>query len=353
MANLDDPRLMARLPIIDPDNPFMPKVMGVQPLPRDHSCRRCNLGATSKPACLEGYGPRGSTLLVLGSPTEADGGAGKWLTTGYNALVEYAVKKHLKEWRSCWAVSCPAGREPSTVQVDACRPYLMQELAYQPPRVLAFGPVAAEGLTGFPVRGESIRRCRARVHGVPVFFVLHPQKATHNRHFKTWLDEDVAWALTTKIEPEVAGEVRVLLTVEEAAAWLDAVVPNKLLALDTEYWPKSVWSKEDFRVLCMSFCQEVGAPVTIPGEVLYKVVPQLKRVCEDPRIPKVCQDVKNEVHVLWRAFQVELAGVEWDTLKVAGIAESEAPKGLGTLSWLVGMGGYKQMGQMGAEDDDE
>lgn len=353
MANLDDPRPLARIPIVDPDNPFMPKALVAPLSPRDHNCRRCNLGATSKPACIEGAGPRGATLLVLGSPTEAEGAAGKWLTNGYNAIVEHAVRKHLREWRTAWAVACPAGREPSPAQVDACRPYLMAELDYRPPRVVAFGPVAAEGLTGFPVRGESVRRCRARVRGVPVFFVLHPQRAAHNRHFKTWLDEDVAWALTTTVGPEIGGEVRVLLTAAEAAAWLDAVRPHAPLALDTEYHPKNVWAPGEFRVLCLSMCQDVGRPVVIPEEVLKEVVPNLKRVCEDPRIPKVAQDGKNERHVLWRAFGVELAGLDWDTLKVAGIAESEQPKGLGPLSWLVDMGGYKQAGQVGADDEDD
>lgn len=353
MANLDDPAPLARIRIQDPDNPWLPRAARGVGMGPDPECRRCDLWRTATTVCMPAQGTRGAPLIVLSSPTQADDAAGKFVTAGANAVLLHAVRRHAKEFRVVWAVGCPSGRDPTSAQVDACRPYVAAELAAGPSRALLMGPVAAESVLGVPWWPERTRRAWCWVGRVPCFLVLHPQRAARNNHYRRWLDEDVEWALTTPIQEPPDGDVQVMLTPEEATAWLDSVEDGRLLAMDTEYHPKNKWAKGEFQVLCASFAQDPGRPVVVPGQVLAQVVPALRRVVESRRIPKVLQDAKNDRHVLWRSFGVDLAGVDWDTLKVAGLVESEAPKGLGRQSGLVGMLGYKEAGQVGADDEDD
>lgn len=353
MADLDDPTPLTRIRIRDRDNPWLPDAARGPGLAPDEGCRRCELSRTAAHVCMAPQGPLGAPLVVMPGPTQADDAAGKFVVAGYNAVVQHAVRRHASQFRVAWSVGCPSGKDPTSEQVAACRPYLAHELARRPPRVLLMGPVAAEAALGYPFWAERTRRAWTLLDGIPCFLVLAPFRAIRNHHYKKWLDEDVAWAMNASVGPDPDGEVRVLATAAEAAAWLEAVEPGRLLSHDFEYWPKQIWTAPEFQVLCMSLAQDPGRPVVIPGPVLTQVVPQLRRVMEDQRVPKVAQDAKNERHVMWRAFGIEIRGTEWDTLRVSRLVESESPAGLGRQSWLVGMGGFKEAGQVGSEEEDD
>jgi len=348
-----------------PEIPFYPKSLptwfpkGVGPatplLVQDYGCQRCHLSKTVSTVCLESRGLPGGVLLVLASPSDRDDKAGELMEAGETALVMAEARKHSDGCRVTWAVRCAAGRDPAPESVDACRPYLAAEIE-QSSRVVLFGPVAAQAATGVAFNSARLRRARAEIRGVPCFLVAHPhQGASRNKHLRKNLAADIEWAIMSPVEARPDGVVRVFLHPDEAKDWLLFLDRKRPLVVDAEHWPKSPWSTESFRLLCLGLCQDPARPVVIPEELLKNpgVAFMLKKVMEDPTIPKVNQDIKHDSHVLWRALGIDLQGVEWDTLMAAKLLDSDAPAGLMKTSWLVQYGGYKELGHVGSEDEDE
>ena len=77
----------------------------------------------------------------------------------------------------------------------------------------------------------------------------------------------------------------------------------------------------------------------------------MRRVLEDPRFAKVNQNIKHDRHVLWRAYGVDVVGVAHDTLVASKLRDSDGPGALDWTAWQVGWGGYKGVGQEGADDE--
>lgn len=327
-----------------------------EPLPRNHDCTRCALGRSGvKTVCMDGQGTRGGVLVVMPAPTLGDDSAGQPSPHGAMRYVMDAVAEHHRgPARYAFAISCHQGRGKAPDAVELCRPYLAAEFLGdpRPTRVVALGELAAESITGQTIPLLHVRRAWARVLGLPVLFVMHPGAAAHNRIVRKWLDADLRWALTTaEADRPLTGEARVLLTEEEVEEWCSSLRPDNLVAVDIENGGK-LWRK-DFRLLCVGLCADPTAPVVVPGDVaaLPRARGALRRVLEDPRIPKCGQNFKYDRHGLWQALGIDVQGVEADTLLWSRLRESDAPAKLEKLQWSVGWAGYKQDTQARADDD--
>ncbi|MCP4571604.1 MAG: uracil-DNA glycosylase [bacterium] len=85
----------------------------------------------------------------------------------------------------------PENRDPTGVEVEACEPHLMRQLAIIQPRVICcLGRIAAQTLLGVDT---SLKRLRDSVHfyaGVPVMATYHPAALLRNPDYKrdTWDD---------------------------------------------------------------------------------------------------------------------------------------------------------------------
>jgi uracil-DNA glycosylase family 4 len=324
----------------------------VAPEPRAASCRRCDLARQAKNVCLSGGGKGGAILVVGGSPTHHDDIAGRMLPQGVNQVLAAEISRHNKDVRHAWGVSCAAGKDPTAEQLAACRPYLSWEFDLRPPRAVLLGAVAVQAVFGHSFNPGRLRRGRGWARGVPCFFVVHPQ-ATHNRFVRGFFKQDLEWALTSPVEVRPDGCVEVLARPSDAVGWLRAVRPEPL-CFDFEYYPKNIWAPEPLTVLCLGMAQDPERPVTIPGKVLEDAAVRaaLKEMMEDVRVPKLNQDVKNDRHVMWRAYGIETVGVEWDSLIASRLRDMDAPAGLTHTNWIAGFGGYKSVGQAGADDDE-
>lgn len=322
----------------------------------DEQCTRCSLGTRVGTVCMDGRGPFGAPLIVLPTPSDRDDRAGELLQAGETGMIMAEAHRITGgSFRVTHAVRCCAGREPAPESIAACRRYLAQEIDLSVTRVVLVGQVAAEAALGVPFNPQRLRRARAHVRGVPAFLVQHPhQGANRNKHHRRMFQQDLEWALTTPLEVPADGVVRVL-DAEQAVNWLNSIDPKLPIVVDAEHWPKSPWSTEEFRLLCLGLCQHLDRPVVLPEEVLKvpSVVAALARVMEEPAIPKVNQAIKHDSHVLWRALRIDLQGVEWDTLMAAKLLDSDAPAGLVKTSWLVGYGGYKELGHIGSDEEDD
>lgn len=361
------PPLDALIPFRPPEHEtWLPDSVGkTSPLSRDPACKRCALSAAKglNTICIPTYysAPAlgdGHTLAVMGTPTQRDDAAGAVAYGGGTALAIDELKK-AGAFRITYALRCAAGRGAEESDVVACRPYLAREVN-EAARVVCMGKLAALSVLGHELDARRIRRARAVVRGKPVFVVADPVDCSRNRFWKQQFRDDVAWALAAPAEPEPDGAVSVFLKPAHAALWLagncdDSPRPGRPLVIDCEHWPKNPWAPGDFRLLCLGLCTDVRSPYVIPEEVLKDadVRERLKRVLENPAIPKVNQNIKHDRHVLWRVMRIDVLGVEHDTLLYAKLLDSENPAGLGALSWRTGYGGVKALGQQEEEEDED
>ncbi len=352
---LDDKQLHARLPLYEPAKIFTEGVEHVVGVERDPSCQLCELGVSAKHPCLVGAtGGDGSPLLVLESPTQHDDIGGYLVPQGSGALLLKALEK---AWqapvRVVYALGCPSGRDATMSMIQSCRAYLAAEYAKKPPRVVLCGPVAVQSVFGVAFNPGRTRKAWAMVRGVPTFLVMALGQAIYNRILRKQFESDMIWALQTPTPEAVTGTVEVALTAGRALQLLAEIRDGVDLVVDVEHTPKSPFAAGVFRMLCVGFCQDEERPFVLPEEVLKDktVLAVMKGILENPRVPKVNQHIQHDRHALWRAFGIEIVGIEADTLLLSRLMESDAPAGLAQTVWRIGMGGYKDVGQQEAEDD--
>lgn len=163
-------------------------------------CDRCVLGSTRTHA-VPGEGPADAELMVVGEGPGANedasgrpfvGRAGKLLDEILAAIDLPRPRVFIANIVKCRP---PGNRNPETMEVEACIPYLYRQITLLQPRViLAMGSVAAQTLLNS--RG-SLGSMRNRVHdfrGVPLIVTYHPAALLRNPHWKkpTWDDVRIA-----------------------------------------------------------------------------------------------------------------------------------------------------------------
>lgn len=164
------------------------------------SCTRCGLAATRKTTVFARGNAHSPLIAFVGEgPGENEdksgipfvGAAGR-LLDGLVAEMGLGTNDHVY---ICNVVKCrpPKNRKPETDEIDACRPYLVEQLAIVKPRVIvALGATAVRGLLG---KTEGITKIRGRwmLYGeVPVMPTYHPSFLFHQPHAKRDVRADLA-----------------------------------------------------------------------------------------------------------------------------------------------------------------
>lgn len=163
-------------------------------------CRACGLCATRKQAVL-GVGDRHADWLFVGEGPGAEedrrgepfvGQAGKLLD---NMLAAIGLRRG-EDVYIANAVKCrpPENRTPDVAEIDACRPYLEQQIALIRPRmIVALGRPAAQALLKTEVK---IAAARGRLHdyqGIPLVITYHPAYLLRNLTDKARAWEDLCF----------------------------------------------------------------------------------------------------------------------------------------------------------------
>jgi uracil-DNA glycosylase family 4 len=163
-------------------------------------CRACGLCAARKQAVL-GVGDRRADWLFVGEGPGAEedqrgepfvGQAGKLLD---NMLAAIGLRRGDDVYIAN-AVKCrpPENRTPDAAEIDACRPYLEQQIALIRPRmIVALGRPAAQALLKAEVK---IAAARGRLHdyqGIPLVITYHPAYLLRNLTDKAKAWEDLCF----------------------------------------------------------------------------------------------------------------------------------------------------------------
>ncbi len=200
-----------------PEAVSLPKAVTTAQTPTDdwgsleaaiRSCRTCSLCKARKQA-VPGSGDRQATWMMVGEAPGAEedaagqpfvGKAGKLLDAMLAAL-------DLKRDQGVYvanAVKCrpPENRTPESAEIDACNPFLTQQIELVQPKVIvALGKPAAYALLG---RADAIQSQRGAVHyreqggrRIPVVVTYHPAYLLRQpeEKSKSWQDLLLAAAI--------------------------------------------------------------------------------------------------------------------------------------------------------------
>jgi uracil-DNA glycosylase family 4 len=161
---------------------------------RVRGCTKCPHLACSRTQTVFGVGNPDADLMFIGEAPGVDedkqgepfvGRAGQLLTKIIKAMNFTREEVYIANILKC-RPDTPAGtfgnRAPTPLEMQTCRPYLVEQIEIIQPKVLvALGTVAVEGLLG--TRG-TMRELRGRWHsynGIPLMITYHPAYLLRNQ----------------------------------------------------------------------------------------------------------------------------------------------------------------------------
>ncbi len=163
------------------------------------SCRKCGPLCQARTKVVFGEGPLNAALFVVGeAPGFNEDREGVPFRGASGMLLDRLLRSVGLGRESVYLttlVKCktPEGRPPKPAEINACRPYLLAQLAAVDPRVIvAMGDLASRSLTG---RKEAVSRIRGRaipLDGRYVFPTLSLQRALYTPADRALLVSDFA-----------------------------------------------------------------------------------------------------------------------------------------------------------------
>jgi uracil-DNA glycosylase len=166
------------------------------------ACQRCELGATRTHAVVSRGNPQAKILIIGEGPGENEDLTGKPFVGKAGQLLDRVLESvGLTEADVfiCNIVKCrpPGNRKPTKTEMNACRPYLMEQIRLvNPPIVMLAGASAIEGLFSekavkiTQIRGEwrewEGRQCMPVFH--PSYLLRNASKAKGSPKWLMWQD---------------------------------------------------------------------------------------------------------------------------------------------------------------------
>jgi uracil-DNA glycosylase family 4 len=170
-------------------------------------CQKCVL-SQGRTHAVPGEGPEDADIMFIGEgPGFHEDRQGRpFVGAAGNYLEELLEKIHIKreEVYITNVVKCrpPGNRDPQADEIDACRPYLDQQIALIRPRLIVT-------LGRFSMQRYFPSASISRIHGQPkrvgsvIYYpMFHPAAALHQPRWRSLLEEDIVKIpdLLTKLE---------------------------------------------------------------------------------------------------------------------------------------------------------
>lgn len=161
------------------------------------SCRRCPLAETRTQVVFSDGNPRARLMVVGEAPGAREDQTGKAFVGPAGKFLDLLLASvDLSRERSvyiCNVLKCrpPGNRNPLPPEIEACTPYLRQQIErIGPEALLAVGTFAAQFLTGSDLALGKIRGEVYSYQGVPVVVTYHPAALLRNPGYllPTWDD---------------------------------------------------------------------------------------------------------------------------------------------------------------------
>jgi DNA polymerase len=158
------------------------------------ACRKCAHLACSRTQTVFGVGNPDADLMFIGEAPGADedqqgepfvGRAGQLLTKILKAMNFAREDVYIANILKC-RPDMPAGsfgnRPPTTIEMETCRPYLIEQVdIIQPSVLVALGAVAVEGLLGTRATMRELRGHWHTYNSIPLMITYHPAYLLRNQ----------------------------------------------------------------------------------------------------------------------------------------------------------------------------
>ncbi len=166
-----------------------------------NQCQRCELGATRTHAVVGRGNPQADLMIVGEGPGQNEDETGLPFVGKAGQLLDKileSVKLSEADVFICNIVKCrpPGNRTPTQEEMDACRPYLLEQIRMVDPRIILLsGASAVRGLVGdkrgiTKIRGEWLewqdRLCMPVFH--PAYLLRNPSREKGSPKWLMWQD---------------------------------------------------------------------------------------------------------------------------------------------------------------------
>lgn len=180
-----------------------------------NQCHRCDLGAERKNAVVGRGSPQAPIMIIGEGPGQNEDETGLPFVGKAGQLLDKileSVKLGEADVFICNIVKCrpPGNRTPTQEEMDACRPYLLEQIRMvNPPIILLAGASAVRGLIGdkrgiTKIRGEWLewegRLCMPVFH--PAYLLRNPSREKGSPKWLMWQDIQT---VRTKLDEMRAG----------------------------------------------------------------------------------------------------------------------------------------------------
>jgi DNA polymerase len=194
-------------PALIPTNPKIPIPVGTYTTMDEVSnhcghCHRCALGATRTHAVVGRGNPQAPIMLVGEGPGQTEDETGLPFVGKAGQLLEKILESvQLSSEQDifiCNVIKCrpPGNRTPTQEEIDACRPYLLEQIRMVDPKIILLtGATAVRGLIGdkrgiTQLRGQWIewkgRLCMPIFH--PAYLLRNPSREKGSPKWLMWQD---------------------------------------------------------------------------------------------------------------------------------------------------------------------
>ena len=151
-------------------------------------CQRCDLGATRINVVVSRGNPQADIMIVGEGPGQNEDETGLPFVGKAGQLLEKILKSvHLDSEQDvyiCNIVKCrpPGNRTPTTQEMDACRPYLLEQIRMVDPKfILLTGASSVKGLIGDKRGITKIRGTWIEWEGRMCMPIFHPAYLLRNQ----------------------------------------------------------------------------------------------------------------------------------------------------------------------------
>jgi DNA polymerase len=183
---------------------------------RVHVCTKCPHLASSRIQTVFGVGNPDAEVMFIGEAPGADedkqgepfvGRAGQLLTKIIETMGFTREQVYIANILKCRPDTSPGSfgnRPPTPLEMQTCRPYLVEQIDIIQPKVLvALGAVAVEGLLGTRATMRGLRGRWHSYNGTPLMITYHPayllRNQTPSEKRKVW--EDMLQVLERRERP--------------------------------------------------------------------------------------------------------------------------------------------------------
>ncbi len=172
-----------------------PESLLIEIADRARACTLCRLHE-SRAQAVPGEGPAGASILMIGeAPGRDEDASGRPFVGSAGKILDAALTAAKLPRESVFItnlVKCrpPENRAPKADEIEACRPYLLSQVAAVRPKVIV--TLGSTGLIG--LLGQELRDARSTdlaFEGIPVVATYHPAAVLYNRTLERELRKDI------------------------------------------------------------------------------------------------------------------------------------------------------------------